>query len=174
MALAAYEQLRATLHNWRIFLNVSDEETSVTPLLIATKKRHVDIVKELLLANARLDIAGLLKLRVGVEIKRMSPFLCSLLQGYPEIARMLVNSGHDLTEETYLWTNEDVPEFLTLDIEFWLWLQEIISQPSTLMETTRRFLRRSLGFEIAHKIEQVKLPPMLKKYVLSLDFECDF
>lgn len=150
---------------------LSDSETSVTPLLIATKKRHVDVVKELLLANCELTTEGLLKLQPGMGVRRMNPFLCSLLQGYPEITRMLIRAGHDLTQEKYLWTSEDLPEYLTVDVEFWLWLQELISQPVRLTVIVKRFLRRNLGYTLEYKLNCVTLPPMLKKYVLNLDFE---
>ena len=145
----------------------------MTPLLIATKKRYVDIVKELLQANAQLDIAGLLKLKPGAGMRRMNPFLCSLLQGYPEIARMLIKCGHNLTGDKYLWTNENVPEYLTLDVEFWLWLQELISQPITLMETVKIYLRKYMGYNITRTMTHLNLPAALKKYVLCADLEIE-
>ena len=141
------------------------DSTKITPLLIATKKNHIEIVKELLASNPRLDIEGLLKLEAGAGIRRLNPFQCSLNCGHPELTRMLVQAGHDLTLEKYLWTNEDLPEYLVQDVDLWLWLQEIISQPLPLLEIIRRYLRKLLGFQICYKLKSITLPSALKLYL---------
>ncbi len=122
-------------------------------------------MKELLSVNPRLDIEGLLKLEAGAGIRKLNPFQCSLYCGHPEIAQMLVQAGHDLTQEKYLWTNEDLPEYLVQDVDLWLLLQEIISQPLPLLEIIRRYLRKMFGFQIHDKLKAVTLPPVLKMYL---------
>ena len=73
--------------------------------------------------------------------------------------------------EKYLWTNEDLPEYLTLDVDMWLSLQEKISQPITLMETVKLYIRRTMGYKMNSNIQYINLPAVLKRYLLCVDLE---
>ncbi len=139
----------------------------MTALLIATRRGHTDIVTKLLTVNPSLDISGFLKFESGETTKKLNPFQCSLYCAQPEITRILVQGGHDLTQEKYLWTNEDLPEYLVQDVDLWLWLQEIISQPLPLLEIIRRYLRKLFGYKIQLKLDDTMLPTYLKSYLLE-------
>ena len=55
------------------------ENLTITPLLIATSEGHVDIVCQLAMYNANLDMSGFLTLETGVQ--RISPFQVALKHG---------------------------------------------------------------------------------------------
>ena len=57
----------------------SVENLSISPLLIATSEGHVEVVCQLAMYNAKLDMPGYLKLETGVQ--RISPFHVALQHG---------------------------------------------------------------------------------------------
>ena len=83
-------------------------------------------------------------------------------------------AGYDLREEPYLWTNEDIPDMLQMNVEFWHWLQEYISQPLPLLQCVRKWIRKTLGVPINKKLEELKcLPRYLKNYILMMELKSD-
>ena len=61
------------------------ENLAISPLLIATSEGHVEVVCQLAMYNANLELPGYLKLESGVQ--RISPFHVALQQG--KLARSL-------------------------------------------------------------------------------------
>ena len=104
---------------------------------------------------------------MGTEFKKINVFRCALELSHFEIARLLINSGYDITREKYLWTNENLPQSLVQNFDFWLELQIIMSQPTPLKELTRRILRKLLGHKIQSHLEELCLPPFIKKILLT-------
>ena len=135
-------------------------------MLIATKEGHAEIVRELLQYNAKLESAGLLM--VEKEYRKINIFECALVSQHFEIAKLLVHAGYDLTQEKYLWTNEEVPKQLVLNLEFWCWLRERIAQPITLLGTTKHKIRNCLGNNIHRKVLDLDLPIILRNYILEV------
>ena len=87
---------------------------------------------------------------------------------------MLILAGYDLRQETYLWTNQDIPDVLQLNPEFWEWIQESIASPAPLRQLVRMLLRRILGTPLNKKIQELTtLPPFLRNYLLMLELESD-
>ncbi len=122
-------------------------------------------MKHILSFNPTLHKEGMVVL--GTEIKRLNAFRCALELGHLEIARLLVHAGYDVTKEKYLWTNENLPQSLVLNFDFWLELQRLISQPTPLKELSRRLLRRNLGYKIRIHLDEINLPPFIKRILLT-------
>ena len=139
----------------------------MTPLLIATKEGHTEVVRELLQYNAQLEATGLLM--VEKEYRRVNIFECAVITQHFEIARLLVHAGYDLTREKYLWTNDDVPKQLILNLDFWCWLREMVSQPKTLLYGTKKKIKHCLGSNVKRKLIDLDLPVILKNYILEVD-----
>ena len=100
--------------------------------------------------------------------------LSHIISGHLDGARMLILAGYDLRQETYLWTNKNIPEVLVLNPEFWEWIQEFISSPPPLRQLVRRLFRRILGCPLNKKLEKLTiLPQFLRNYILMLELESD-
>ena len=139
----------------------------MTPLLIAIKEGHTEVVRELLQYNTQLEATGLLM--VEKEYRRVNIFDCAVITRHFEIARMLVHAGYDLTLEKYLWANDDVPKQLILNLDFWCWLREMVSQPKTLLQVTKKKIKHCLGSNVKRKLNDLDLPVILKKYIFEVD-----
>ena len=99
----------------------------------------------------------------------MSPFECCVLKKHWELAEIIVLSGYDLKQELYLVTNENVPQNLVDNFDFWTWLHINLNSPQTLDFISRRFLRKVLGRHLVNKLKILKLPKRMEDLILLAD-----
>ena len=147
-----------------LFVSLSDDIHKVTPLLMAAICNRLEIAELLVMYNCNLDVVG--RFKVNKNFVQMSPFQCALERGHCDIVKLLVASGCDLSKETYLWTNVDVPDCLVLNLELWVWIKEMLSEPLSLKEMCRRKIRKILGYEIRSKLEETGLPGPIRAFLL--------
>ncbi len=105
---------------------------------------------------------------VDREFRKLRPLTCAVLTSHSHIARMLVQAGHDLSQEKYLWTNEDVPKQLVLNVELWGWLRDAVSRPMRLAHLSKLTVRRFLGTNLQSKLMNMEIPVVLKRYLTEI------
>lgn len=140
------------------------DHTKGTALLAAAFNGREDITSLLLNYNCQLDTPG------DVRIERINitftPLQCAIHIGFTCVARLLVLAGAHLNDLTYLWTNEDVPESLVMECDFWSWLIEQATNVSPLVILCQRTIRKILGKPIHRKVELLPLPRSIKGFIL--------
>ncbi len=148
------------------FILYLTDSTNISPLLVASKTGNLEITEALLQFNPDLNIDGLVT--VGPELRKLNPFQCAVVMGHLDIAKLLVNAGYHVTQETILWTNENVADSLLLNTEFWSWLREVVSEPLSLLEMCRRYLKALLGFQIRRHVSSLPIPPLLRSFLTNV------
>ena len=143
------------------------DDKNVTPLLVAASNNYLDVVKQLLLTNCRVNTLG--EIKIDRTSLTLTPFKCALLKGYLDMAKLLVLAGYNLHHEEYLWSNKDVPGVLVENVEFWSWVQEQVNVPWSLAIQSRIRIRELLGKPLKQRLEQLPLPRAIKDYVLLKD-----
>ncbi len=156
--------MHITLHD--IFNSTFTDSTNITPLLIASKTGNLEVTEALLQFNPDLYLEGLVA--VGPEIRKLNPFQCAVVMGHLDIAKLLVHAGYHVTQETFLWTNENIADSLVLNTEFWSWLREVVSEPVSLLETCRKYLKKQLGFQIRRHVSSLPIPPLLRSFLTNV------
>ncbi len=77
--------------------------------------------------------------------------------------------GYDLQRETYLFTNEGVPDELVQNLTFWQWLIEFTQSPKSLMLCCQIFFREYFGKTMTHKVCMLPIPQRLQNVLLLKD-----
>lgn len=94
----------------------------------------------------------------------------SLFRGHFQIAELIVIAGYNLQEEAYLFTDDDqVPDTLLCNIDFWMWLCQFTKNPMPLLLQCRRSIHRCLGKQTVHSVDGLPLPPRLRDFILLKD-----
>ncbi len=150
----------------RLIILYFTDSTNISPLLVASKTGNLEITEALLQFNPHLSIEGLVT--VGPELRKLNPFQCAVVMGHLDIAKLLVHAGYHVTQDTILWTNENVADSLLLNTEFWSWLREVVSEPLSLLEMCRRYLKELLGFQIRRHVSSLPIPPLLRSFLTNV------
>ncbi len=133
-------------------------------LLLAAQKNHVEVAQLLLGANCNMYMAG--KVKYGQDCYCITPFKYAIMLEYWRFAEVMVMAGYDLTKEKYLLTNEDVPQTLVLNFDFWGWLIQSINNPRTLKTLCRNKVRHLIGRMSDAKVEMLPLPKRLQSMLM--------
>ncbi|XP_064615683.1 ankyrin repeat, PH and SEC7 domain containing protein secG-like [Liolophura sinensis] len=146
--------------------NIRFEPSGATPLIIATGKNSVSVVRVLLEWPCQTNQMSIVH-RCDVDYT-MDALQLALLLGHMEIARLLVLSGCSLQSVRYLKrfiVGEEIPFSLQRNPEFFEWLQDLASNPVPLLEACVRCVRKVLVGSLQSKVECLPVPNQIKDMI---------
>ena len=153
----------------------SENNLRTTPLWNAVYIGCIEVVKILIAKNVPMEIpsCGIDQHNNNDQVlllheRPISPLEVAVRHGAGlGIARLLIESGYDLTNEHWIYNFQQViPENLRIEPAARDWLLTRISNPTTLKEVCRNQTRRILGLGIREKAKQLELPRTLVDYLL--------
>lgn len=148
---------------WLIWPLSFPDDNVVTSLLSAANGNHVGVARLLIASKCKLAVVGQLKMRG--ELIPMTPFKCCIIKEHWEFAELLVFGGYDLSAEEYFLTNENVPQQLVENFDFWAWLHSYFRNPVRLKHMCRLVIRSHLQFPILASIDKLELAPGMRNFL---------
>ena len=132
-------------------------------LWIAVYKGHIEVVKQLLLVNVKMEMCstgGRYPRSSFYDVPR-SPLYVALDHERQDIAMLLIESGYNVQKETWL-IERDLPEKAE---RLGRVLAEYCQNPSSLMLLCRNIIRSYLGccWNIFEKVDQLDIPLRMKE-----------
>ncbi|KAK2144179.1 hypothetical protein LSH36_780g02064 [Paralvinella palmiformis] len=146
--------------------DITDDEHN-SCVIVAVHQNKTNILARLISWNANLDLSGHLK--IDGQRQSITPLRCAIAQRRTEAAMLLLLGDCDITKETYLWTNDNVPEGLVVNLELWSWMREFAFEPRPLLWLCRRKIRQMMDKRLWINIHQLLLPPYLETVIKMKD-----
>lgn len=131
-----------------------------TPLQVAICRGHTEVVRVLVDGGADLDAGG-----------RPIPtplYLAVERRDYDTVG-LLVDAGLNVSGEGWLRNGDELPPGLAADDPLPVWLRALATNPSTLLQLTRRRIRRLVGRRLTEVIPRLELPVTVKDFILLQD-----
>ena len=146
------------------------DNANASVLWTAVFKGQKDIVRQLLIANAKMEIAS-----KGMDSQPWtdqifyfydnpkSPLYVAVVKDNLDIAVMLLNSGYNLHNETWL-LGGNIPE-TDKSAELIKKLTNYMQIPLSLYDICRNYFRTNFGRELQEKVDELSLPTSVKNYL---------
>lgn len=152
------------------------DNANTSPLWIAVYHNHKEVVKQLLLANVKMEVSsrGMDRRPWNDQIyyfydSPKSPLYVAVDKHNLNVARLLIEAGYNVNRETWL-IERDFPESEDRE-EVSDTLMQYVQIPLSLMAICRNYLRRCLGRDIHQRADTLCIPTSLKNY-LTLKLLC--
>ena len=133
----------------------------------AALKNHLEIAKSLIRANAKLDPIGYKDFNDYQE--PFTPLRMAAHEGHFDIVRLLVDSGYDLHQESYLWEELDLPRKLKNNAPLMSFMHFHLHMPPSLARRCIQTIRRVCSEDIFSKVMSMEYPSSLKNSILLTD-----
>ncbi len=186
-----YEVCRVLIEAGAI-VNAFDRD-SITPLIFAVNSGNGNIVKLLIKNGAKVDIADRLRCTplhyacahfhsniardiiingciANSSFSHMfggTPFKFLVFDKQYHIARVLVESGCNLSHEKWILDEKEFTIGTKQDEDFINWLRSYVRKPPKLINLCRKYIRSNLGGQhMTEKIKKLNVPLFLKEYLM--------